>query len=110
MMTTGRTRRSTVRDLRRGNRTVLLRTLYFDAPLTRQDLSQRTGLSGATVSNVVGDLVAEGIVLEAGQVESDGGRPRILLRVNPRHGHVIGVDVGETAVRAELFDLEMTQL
>jgi predicted NBD/HSP70 family sugar kinase len=51
----------------------------------------------------------EGIVIEAGSVDSDGGRPRVLLRVNPDYGYVVGVDVGETRVRVELFDLAMTK-
>jgi predicted NBD/HSP70 family sugar kinase len=100
-------RRWTVRDLRRDNRSVLLWSLYFDQPCSRQDLSEATGLSSASVSNVIRELIAEGIVIEAGSVDSDGGRPRVLLRVNPDYGYVIGIDVGETRVRAELFDLTM---
>ncbi len=102
-------RRGTVRDLRRDNRSVLLWSLYFDQPRSRQELSRATGLSPASVSNVVRDLIDEGIVVEAGSVDSDGGRPRVLLRVDPDHGYVIGVDVGETRIRVELFDLSMTK-
>jgi predicted NBD/HSP70 family sugar kinase len=102
-------RRGTVRDLRRDNRSVLLWSLYFDQPRSRQDLSRATGLSPASVSNVVRDLIDEGIVIEAGSVDSDGGRPRVLLRVDPDHGYVVGVDVGETRIRVELFDLAMVE-
>ncbi|MCP9976663.1 MarR family transcriptional regulator [Actinomadura madurae] len=66
-------RRRTVRDLRRTNRSVLLRRLYFDGPLSRQDLARETGLSPASVSNVVSELIEAGLVVEAGSVESDGG-------------------------------------
>jgi predicted NBD/HSP70 family sugar kinase len=100
----------TVRDLRRDNRAAILRRLYFDAPLSRQELARDTGLSNGSISNVVGELVAEGVVEEAGSVDSDGGRPRVMLKVAPRHGYVIGVDVGETRVRVALFDLAMRQL
>lgn len=102
-------RRGTVRDLRRDNRSVLLWSLYFDQPCTRQELSQATGLSPASVSNVIRELIEEGVVAEAGAVDSDGGRPRVLLRMNRDYGYVIGVDVGETRVRVELFDLAMTE-
>src|SRR5918992_4344215 len=101
-------RRGTVRDLRRDNRSVLLWSLYFDQPQTRQGLSQATALSPASVSNVTRELISEGVVMEAGSVDSDGGRPRVLLRINPDHCYVIGVDVGETRIRVELFDLMMT--
>ncbi|GAA4192484.1 ROK family protein [Streptosporangium oxazolinicum] len=104
-----RPERRTVRDVRKGNRAMLLRTLYFSGPLTRNELTRLTGLSAATVSSMTGDLLAENIVVEAGQAESDGGRPRAILRVNPGYGYVIGVDVAETHVRVELFDLEMRE-
>ncbi|MDL2075915.1 ROK family protein [Streptomyces sp. GXMU-J15] len=105
----GRNRR-TVRDLRRGNRAAVLQRLYFDGPLSRFELGPATGLSSGSVSNVVADLLADGVLEEAGNVESDGGRPRTLLRVAPDCGYMIGVDVGETRVRVELFDLALTEL
>ncbi|MER5312996.1 ROK family protein, partial [Streptomyces sp. NPDC002773] len=105
-MRTGRT----VRDLRRENRTAVLQRLYFDGPMSRFSLGPATGLSSGSVSNVVAELVAEGLVEEAGSVDSAGGRPRTLLRVTPGSGFMIGVDVGETRVRIELFDLTLTEL
>src|SRR6266540_3936596 len=102
--------RSTLRDVRRRNRSALLTTLFFNAPLSRQELSHLTGLSVATVGNVTGELIEERLVVEAGLVDSDGGRPRVLLRVDPNYGHLVGIDVGETGVKAELFDLTMGRL
>jgi len=101
-------KRSTVRDLRRDNRSVLLWSLFFTQPCSRQDLSWATGLSAGSVSNVVRELIDDGIVTEAGSVDSDGGRPRALLRMDPDYGRVIGVDVGETRIRVEMFDTTMT--
>ena len=102
-------KRATVRGLRRENRAAILWSLYFSQPGTRQDLSVATGLSPASVTNVVRELLNEGIVIEAGSVDSDGGRPRVMLEVNPDHGYVIGADIGETRVRVELFDLAMRE-
>ncbi|MDX6284057.1 MAG: hypothetical protein QOH03_5128, partial [Kribbellaceae bacterium] len=103
-------RRTTVRDMRRSNRSVLLTSIYRDGPLSRFELGHQTSLSAASVSNLVGELLDEGVVEEAGSVESDGGRPRVLLRVAPAFGYVVGAEVGETRVRVELFDLAMKQL
>lgn len=102
--------RRTVRDLRRGNRARVLQRLYFEGPLSRQELGPATGLSSGSISNVVSELVAEGVLEEAGVVDSDGGRPRTLLRVAPDSGLLIGIDIGETRVRVELFDLALTEL
>src|SRR4051794_26014377 len=101
---------ATNRGIRLRNRSALLTRLFLDGPLTRQDLSRSTGLSQPAVSNVVSDLIDEGLVAEAGAMEPGGGRPSILLRVAPGYGAVAGVDVGETRVRVELFDLGLTQL
>ncbi|XIE81017.1 ROK family protein [Streptomyces sp. SBR177] len=100
----------TVRDLRRENRTSVLRKLYFDGPMSRLMLGPAIGLSSGSISNVVAELVAEGLVEEAGSVDSAGGRPQTLLRISPGSGCMIGVDVGETRVRVELFDLTLTEL
>jgi len=67
-----------------------------------------SGLSSATVSNVVSDLVSDGLVEEAGSIDSDGGRPRTLLQVQPGYAQVIGVDVGETHLQVGLFDCALS--
>jgi predicted NBD/HSP70 family sugar kinase len=96
---------TTVRDLRRSNRSRALWQVFLSGPLTRQDIGVQAVLSPATVSNLVADLVADGVIIEVGLEDSNGGRPRGLLQVNPEYGYVIGVDVGETAFLVELFDL-----
>src|SRR5260370_24493264 len=95
---------ATIRDSRRRNGSTLLRRLFFAGPLGRQELARQTGLSPATVTNVMSVLLAEGVIIEAGVEESDGGRPRVLLRVNGNHRLVAGVNVGETRERDKLFD------
>ncbi|MEZ0109942.1 putative NBD/HSP70 family sugar kinase/biotin operon repressor [Catenulispora sp. EB89] len=102
-------RSGTLRDLRRENRSAVLWSLYFDRPRSRQDLGAATGLSPASVTNVVRELLDEGIVTEVGSQESDGGRPRRLLDVCAEHGFVIGVDIGETRVRTTLYDLTLVE-
>jgi glucokinase-like ROK family protein len=101
---------ATVRDLRRRNRRSVLQRLYVDGRMSRLEMSQRSGLSAATVTNVVAELLAEGIVVEAGSEDSEGGRPRTILAIKPEYGYFVGVDVGETLVRVELFDLTLRSL
>lgn len=98
---------ATVRDLRRVNRGAVLRRLFLEGPLNRVALAQLTGLSSGSVTNVTSALLEEGLISEVGLEESDGGRPRVLLQVNPEFGAVIGVEVGETHIRVEAFDLRM---
>lgn len=98
--------RTTVKDVRRANRSALLRPLVLNGPINRVVLGELTGLSSGSVTNVVADLLAEGLIVEAGTEESDGGRPRVVLQPNERFVS-IGVDVGETAICIEAFDLLM---
>jgi predicted NBD/HSP70 family sugar kinase len=104
------TNQRTTRDLRRANRTTVLRRLYFDGHVSRLDLAGRTGLSPATVGNVIAELLKDRVVVETGQLDSDGGRPAVLIQVNPKHAAVLGVDVGETGAAIEVFDLTLRKL
>jgi predicted NBD/HSP70 family sugar kinase len=99
-----------VRDVRRSNRSLLLRRLYFQPQASRLELSRATGLSAASVSSVVAELIEAGVVFESGAVESEGGRPRIQLEVAASRFEVIGVDVGETRIRVERFDLALNEV
>src|SRR4029453_1528326 len=88
-------RRATVRDMRRSNRAMLLSKIYLDGPLSRHELTQLTSLSPASVSTLVAEFLDEGLVEEAGSVESAGGRARVLPRVAPGLRHGIGGGGGQ---------------
>jgi predicted NBD/HSP70 family sugar kinase len=57
----------------------------------------------------VNELSSERIVLEAGLDEPFVGRPSAILKVNPAYGFFVGVDLGETQVQVELFDLTLSK-
>jgi predicted NBD/HSP70 family sugar kinase len=98
----------TSRDIRTANRYGVLRHIVAESPVSRQELAAATGLSLATVANLVGELLELGLLLEVGYEDSDGGRPRGLVAVNADGGALIGVDVAETYIHVELFDLALT--
>ena len=99
-----------MRDVRRANRSSLLTDLFHGGLQSRQQLAGTTALSQASVSNLIGEMLEEGLVEEAGLVGSDGGRPRVLLQVRPGFRYVVGADVAETRVLIELYDLSMARL
>jgi len=101
--------RATVMDVRRENRSAVLWRLYFHRPCSRQDLAAATGLSQASMTSVVRELLTEGLVTEAGSQDSAGGRPRTLLQIDPDYGFVVGVDVGETRIQVGLYDLTLAE-
>lgn len=99
-------RRATTRDLRRGNRAAIFRALHrCGGTGTRLEIAGQAGLSPATVSLLVGDLLRRG-VLVAGEFEPPaGGRPRERIGLNSGFGQLIGIDVAETYIHARAFDL-----
>ncbi|MFH8448609.1 ROK family protein [Streptomyces fungicidicus] len=100
----------TSRDIRTANRYRVLRQIIAASPTSRQELAAATGLSLATVATLVGELLALGMITEVGFEDSAGGRPRGLVAVNTSGGALIGVDLAETYVRVELFDLALNVL
>ncbi|MFD7295311.1 ROK family protein [Streptomyces sp. NPDC059897] len=97
----------TSRDIRTANRYEVLRRCLGRTAVSRQELAAETGLSSATVATLVGELLDLGILVTGGFVDSAGGRPRGLVSVDAGHGSLVGVDVAETYVHAELFDLNL---
>ncbi|WP_329439294.1 ROK family protein [Streptomyces sp. NBC_01426] len=101
----------TAQDIRRRNRFDALRCAFAaPGPVSRQEIAAATGLSFATVANLVAELLEAGVLAEAGHEDSKGGRPRARLAVNAERGALIGIDVAETSVQVELFDLALTVL
>lgn len=102
--------RATVKDLRQRNRAVVLRRIVLAGETTRAKIAADCGLSAGTVTNVIADLMREGLVQETGLIPSEGGRPVAQLSTVRDGAHIIGVDVGEQGVTAELFDLSLTRV
>ncbi|MFI5813033.1 ROK family transcriptional regulator [Streptomyces sp. NPDC051643] len=100
----------TSRDIRTANRYEVLRQIIAKSPTSRQELAAVTGLSLATVATLVGELLDLGMLTEVGFEDSAGGRPRGLVSVDASGGALIGVDIAETYVRVELFDLALNVL
>jgi predicted NBD/HSP70 family sugar kinase len=92
------------------NRSILLNAIKNQGLISRADLAHVSGLSPATVTSITGDLIAEGLVFEKEIGDSNGGRPPILLALNPRGGFVVGVKLMENHAVAALTDLNATVL
>lgn len=100
----------TSKEIRNGSRFMVLRSVYVRGTVTRAQISADAGLSPATVTTLVGELVAEGVLREAGQVSSQGGRPTVTFQADPDRGALLAVDVAETYIRVDLFDVSLARL
>ncbi|MFV0407295.1 MAG: ROK family protein [Propioniciclava sp.] len=87
------------------NRSAVLSELLRRRPVSRRDIAAVTGISPATVTRTVEQLLAEGIVGEVRQEESEArGRRAVLLDVVADQRHVIGVDLGASNTRIIVAD------
>ena len=93
---------SLVREL---NRSIVLERLWVGSPMSRADLAVATGLNKTTVSNLVDELAATGFVREVGRNVSAGGRPGVLLELNPDAGWIIGAEIAVDHLSLVLTDL-----
>jgi predicted NBD/HSP70 family sugar kinase len=100
-------RKATRQDLKRHNRATLLRAIVYGLADNRAALAQITGLAKPTVSDLIGELIAEGFLIERGTgeaAENGGKRPRLLEFV-PSARQVIGVSIDAGRVTGVLADL-----
>ncbi|WP_341946017.1 ROK family transcriptional regulator [Microbacterium sp. LWH11-1.2] len=90
------------------NRALVLQTLYHAGAMSRADLSRETGLTRVTISDLVAEFIADGIVIEMGVREAVGpGKPPILIDID-RIGHqILGLDLsGPTAFEGAVLSLD----
>lgn len=93
---------------RHHNRSLVLQSLYRDGRASRADLARETGLTRVTISDLVAELIAEGLVIELGQRDdARPGKPAVLLDVDRGATQIIGVDLSEHAVfRGAVLDID----
>lgn len=101
--------------MREVNRSLVLDLLRERSPISRADLAKATSLAKPTVSVIVDELLADGLVKEAGvgEVRSGGGRPPILLEFNAGSHFVCGVHVGvqrTTVAVADALGVEVARV
>src|SRR5437870_2164629 len=88
------------------NRNLVLTLIKAREPVSRADVARALGLSPATVTEIVKDLVSSRLVIEGAAGPSAGGRPPILLSLRHDAGFVVGVKITERRVIAALTDLD----
>lgn len=94
-------------SLRERNRGRIVAELRRAGLISRAELARRTGLSRSTVSTLVAELQARGLVSER-EVDGagpQGGRPPVLLGLERTAGAVLAIDFGKQHVRVLVADL-----
>ena len=85
--------------LKRQNRAAVLRAIVIYGPISRRALRDTTGLTASTITNIVAELIAHGLVEEIGASGSAtapgrAGRREVPIDLAPSGGIVIGAYIG----------------
>lgn len=100
---------SNVSKVKVHNLSAVLSMLRQHEYASRAHLAELTGLSTTTISNLVSELLEQGVVTEEGVIRSSthqgAGRPRRSLRLVPEAHHAVGVHIGVGQIRVAVADL-----
>lgn len=90
------------------NRSLVLQTLYRSGQQSRADIARGTGLTRVTISDLVAELMAEGLIIETGQSANiRPGKPSTLLDIDRSAFQIIGIDLSDYAqFRGAVLDLD----
>lgn len=89
-----RGRRIRPEDARSNNRRLVLQALHRDAGLSRADIARATGLSQVTISDLVAELVDDGLVVESGPGRRSGpGAPSRALALARAARNIVAVSI-----------------
>jgi N-acetylglucosamine repressor len=81
---------------KRLNRIIVLQTLLRNGRMSRLQIAEETMLTPATITNLSGELIEEGLITEIGNIESSkpkAGRRSVAIDLNEEHVHVVGVHI-----------------
>ena len=92
--------------IKAANRASIVDALRRGGAATRAQLMDATGLSRATISTLLGEMRAQGLISEQRPAVANGfGRPPSAIVLNRSAGLAIGVDVGVRHVAVAVGDL-----
>lgn len=77
------------------NRDLVLKTIFDHDTISRAEVARLTKLTRATVSDIVANLISEGLVEEVGYGASIGGKSPILLSLVPDSRYMIGLNLAQ---------------
>jgi len=95
-------------DTRNKNATTLLRLLLKQDSISRVDLSRMTGLTKTTISSIINEFIALGVVEESSIISTGNvGKTPIPLHIRTDAVYTIGVHLGRQKVKTVLMDARM---
>lgn len=102
--------KATKSQTRQANLRLALQVVMAAGQISRADVARQTGLTRATVSALVAELIDDDLLHEAGVGESAGGKKPILLEINGAARQVVAIDVSADPIQGALVGLDGTRV
>lgn len=94
------------RDTRRHNLSLVLREVLVAQESSRANVAEATGLTKATVSSLVTELIESGLLVEGGQdITGRIGRPGLMLSLNGDSVAGVGLEINVDYIAVCVLDL-----
>ncbi|TQS74270.1 ROK family protein [Ornithinibacillus gellani] len=93
-------------QIRQYNRSLVLKLIYKEGPVSKAEISKKSELTFATIGNITTELLEIEAIRESGYGKSNGGRRPILYEFNWDNYYVIALDIGVTQVSAALVNFK----
>ncbi len=104
-------KRISTTELRKQNRNRVFRIIYeADAPMTKQEISQKLQMSLPTVTQNLKELLEEQVLTYAGTEESTGGRKARLIALNKNTYFSVGIELSPKHIRFIAINLKAEEL
>ena len=91
------------------NLRAILLSLLYEGRVSRVELAKKTSLSTTTITNLTGELLEQGIIVEENSPEIETrrrvGRPRTMLQLVPNARYAVGIHIGVGIFRIAIANL-----
>lgn len=96
--------------LKQNNLTSIKEIMHRYGPISRSEIAERLELTPPTITNIVSELIQEGLVEECCQLNKEVsnrtlGRKRVLIDFSPHAGYFIGIELGRRFTLVCVIDL-----
>ena len=87
------------------NRQMVLDRVRQAGQIGRAEIARGSGLSTQAVSNIISDLLSDGLISEQGRKATTRGQPPVQYGLNACGGYAVGIEIRPDAIFAAVLDL-----
>lgn len=108
MITISSPKGSNAERSRSSNRRAVMGYIHNAGEMGRAEIARNLSLSTQAVSNIIAELLADGLLHEKGTRAGGRGLPAVQYGINPDGGYAFGIEIRPNAIFAALLNMQGT--